>query len=69
MLTPYMTKGCFLQITGAMCYTNNQLPTFEGKFFIVNQMLCASNKHKKDNYTLSWHYCPDELMSSLLTPY
>ncbi|KAL7460096.1 hypothetical protein ACHAXS_000564, partial [Conticribra weissflogii] len=61
-----MAKGRFLQITGAMTYTNNQPPNFEDKFFDVRQIIGAFNMHYETNYSPSWLNCLDESMSSWL---
>ncbi|KAL7460042.1 hypothetical protein ACHAXS_000509 [Conticribra weissflogii] len=66
MLTLYIAKGCFLQITGAMSYTNNQPPTFEDKFFDVRQMISEFNMHYETKFTPSWLNCLKESMSSRL---
>ncbi|KAL7468866.1 hypothetical protein ACHAXS_012884 [Conticribra weissflogii] len=61
-----MAKGRFLQLTGAMTYTNNQPPNFEDKFFDVRQIINAFNMHYESNYNPSWLNCLDESMSSWL---
>ncbi len=65
-LTPYMAKGCCLLLTGAMTYTNNQLPNFEDNFFDLHQIIAAFSIHYESNYNPSWLNCLDKSMSSWL---
>jgi hypothetical protein len=73
-LNQFMTRNRFLDISAALCFTDEKAPTvaddgFVDRFHDVRKMLAAFNDHMEASYIPSWLNCLDESMSSWLSKF
>jgi hypothetical protein len=69
-LNGFMSKTRFVDIMGALRYTDVQQPIlFEDRFHEVRQMIAAFNKHYEKEYSPAWLNCLDESMNSWLNKF
>ncbi len=69
-LNGYMTKVRFIDITGALRYTDQVEPMlFQDRFHEVRQMIDTFNEHYEREYSPAWLSCLDESMNSWLNKF
>ena len=69
-LNGYMSKVRFIDITGALQYTDQVEPMlFQDRFHEVRQMIDAFNEHYEREYSPAWLSCLDESMNSWLNKF
>ncbi len=66
----YMSKSRFIDIMGAIRYTNAASPLlFDDRFHNVRQMIGAFNDHYEREYSPAWLSCLDESMNTWLNKF
>ena len=69
-LNAFMTRNWFMDITGALRYTDKAEPLlFVDKFHEVRQVIDAFNDHYEREYSPTWISCLDESMNSWLNKF